>query len=45
LECLEIVPQKFDLAEAYLIMEGLTSLKPIEVQRLLEACTSTHLLH
>lgn len=40
LECFEIAPQKFDLAEAYLIMEGLTSLKPNEVQKLLEACTS-----
>ena len=37
LECFEIAPQKFDLAEAYLIMEGLTSLKPNEVQKLLEA--------
>ena len=40
LECLEIAPKKFDLAEAYLIMEGLTSLKPSEVQKLLESCTS-----
>ncbi len=40
LECLEIAPKKFDLAEVYLIMEGLTSLKPSEVQKMLEACTS-----
>jgi hypothetical protein len=37
LECFEIAPKNFDLAEAYLIMEGLTSLKPNEVQKLLEA--------
>ena len=40
MECLEIAPKKFDLAEVYLIMEGLTSLKPSEVQKLLEECTS-----
>jgi hypothetical protein len=40
LECLELAPNKFDLAEAYLIMEGLTSLKPSDVQKLLESCTS-----
>jgi hypothetical protein len=40
MECLEIAPKNFDLAEAYLIMEGLTSLQPSEVQKLLEACTS-----
>jgi hypothetical protein len=36
-ECFEIAPKNFDLAEAYLIMEGITSLKPNEVQKLLEA--------
>jgi hypothetical protein len=40
MECLELAPKKFDLAEVYLIMEGLTSLKPNEVQKLLEECTS-----
>ena len=40
MECLELAPKNFDLAEAYLIMEGLTSLQPSEVQKLLEACTS-----
>ena len=40
LECLEIAPKNFDLEEAYLIMEGLTSLNPMEVQKLLESCTS-----
>lgn len=40
MECLEIAPKNFDLVEAYLIMEGLKSLKPTEVQKLLEACTS-----
>ena len=40
MECLEIAPKKFDLTEAYLIMQGLTSLKPSDVQKLLEACTS-----
>lgn len=40
MECLEVAPKNFDLSEAYLVMEGLTSLKPAEVQGLLESCTS-----
>ena len=40
MECLEIAPKNFDLEEVYLIMEGLTSLNPMEVQKLLESCTS-----
>lgn len=40
LECLEMAPQKFDLSEAMLIMEGLTTLMPQQVQTLLENCNS-----
>jgi hypothetical protein len=40
LECLEMAPQKFDLNEALLIMEGLTTLMPMQVQTLLERCNS-----
>jgi hypothetical protein len=40
LECLEMAPQKFDLNEAMLIMEGLTALMPQQVQSLLEHCNS-----
>ena len=40
MECLEIAPKNFDLEEVYLIMEGLTSLNPMEIQKLLESCTS-----
>jgi hypothetical protein len=40
LECLEMTPQKFDLNEALLLMESLTTLMPNQVQTLLEHCNS-----
>ena len=40
LECLEMAPKKFDLNEALLIMEGLTGLRPDQVQTLLGQCKS-----
>ncbi|HEY9168496.1 MAG TPA: type IV toxin-antitoxin system AbiEi family antitoxin [Lutibacter sp.] len=40
LECLEMSPAQFDLVEASQIMEGLNTLKPNDVQLLLEQCTS-----
>ena len=40
MECLEMSPKKFDLNEALLIMEGLNTLRPDQVQTLLEQCKS-----
>lgn len=40
MECLYLAPDHFDLVEAYQIMEGLTTLRPVTVQRLLEQCRS-----
>lgn len=40
LECLFLVPEEQDLYECYQIMQGLTNLKPINVQQLLEVCHS-----
>ena len=40
MECLYLAPQKFDLLECYMIMEGLNTLRPELVQSLLELCTS-----
>jgi len=40
MECLELSPVQFDLMEASQIMEGLNTLKPNDVQLLLEQCTS-----
>ncbi len=40
LECLDMAPDHFDLEEAWLIMEGLNSLHPKQVQHLLEQCNS-----
>jgi hypothetical protein len=40
MECLEMTPDRFDLMEAFLIMEGLNALNPSEVQILLEKCSS-----
>ena len=40
LECLEMAPIRFDLEEAWLIMEGLSALLPSQVQSLLEHCNS-----
>jgi hypothetical protein len=40
MECLSLCPSQFPLAEAYELMEGLTSLRPTQVQTLLEQCKS-----
>ena len=40
MECLYLSPDKFDLVEAYQIMEGLDTLRPVTVQQLLEQCQS-----
>jgi len=40
MECLYLVPKYQDLYECYELMEGLNKLRPKEVQKLLEACTS-----
>ena len=40
MECLYLVPKYQDLSECYELMEGLNNLRPKEVQKLLEACTS-----
>lgn len=40
MECLELAPNRFELTEAYEIMEGLGLLKPDTVQLLLEQCKS-----
>lgn len=40
MECLWLAPNKFDLEEAWHIMEGLTSLPPSNIQNLLEQCSS-----
>lgn len=40
MECLYLSPYRFDLIEAYQIMEGLTAAHPEEVQRLLSVCNS-----
>lgn len=40
MECLDMAPERFDLTEAYQIMEGLNSLIPAHVQKLLEQCSS-----
>lgn len=40
MECLSLCPDKFPLTEAYELMEGLTSLRPKQVQELLEECKS-----
>ncbi len=40
MECLYLAPKEFDLVEAYQIMEGLGSLRPVIVQQLLEECRS-----
>jgi hypothetical protein len=40
MECLEMTPDRFDLEEAWLIMEGLNALPPKQVQHLLEQCSS-----
>ncbi|MDI9319078.1 MAG: type IV toxin-antitoxin system AbiEi family antitoxin [Phycisphaerales bacterium] len=40
LECLYLVPKYHDLVECYELMEGLSNLRPNEVQLLLEKCNS-----
>jgi hypothetical protein len=40
MECLSLTPNQFSLNEAYEIMDGLTSLRPVQVQELLESCKS-----
>ena len=40
LECFEMSPNRFDLEEGWLIMEGLNALRPALVQQLLEQCRS-----
>ena len=40
LECLYLSPKKFDLLECYQIMEGLVTLRPQVLQRLLVHCSS-----
>jgi hypothetical protein len=40
MECLYLAPDKQDLMECYELLEGLTNLRPQQVQALLEACTS-----
>lgn len=40
MECLSLCPNQFPLTEAYELMEGLMSLRPAQVQTLLEQCKS-----
>ena len=40
MECLYLAPEKMELLECYAVMEGLNNLKPAQVQKLLEVCTS-----
>jgi len=40
MECISMTPDRFDLLEAYEIMESLNFLPPDEVQQLLEECVS-----
>ena len=40
MECLSLCPKGFSLVEAYELMEGLSTLRPKQVQELLEECKS-----
>jgi hypothetical protein len=40
MECLSLSPYQFPLTEAYELMEGLSTLRPLQVQTLLEQCKS-----
>lgn len=40
MECLSLCPNEFSLSEAYQLMEGLSTLRPKQVQELLEECKS-----
>jgi hypothetical protein len=44
MECLYLSPEGFELAEAYQIMEGLATLRPVIVQALLEKCASVKVI-
>lgn len=40
MECLSLSPHQFSLTEDYELMEGLSTLRPVQVQTLLEQCKS-----
>jgi hypothetical protein len=40
MECLSLCPNQFPITEAYELMEGLATLRPTQVQTLLEQCKS-----
>ncbi|MDR0969832.1 MAG: type IV toxin-antitoxin system AbiEi family antitoxin domain-containing protein, partial [Lentimicrobiaceae bacterium] len=40
MECLYLCPNQFPLQEAYELMEGLPTLRPVQIQSLLEDCKS-----
>ena len=40
MECLSLCPNQFPLTEAYELMEGLATLRPAQIQTLLEQCKS-----
>ena len=40
MECLALCPNKFPLSEGFELMEGLSALRPLKVQELLEGCKS-----
>jgi len=40
MECLSLTPNQFSLSEAYELMDGLTTIRPVQVQELLENCKS-----
>ncbi len=44
MECLELAPLKFDLEEAWHIMEGLSALRPESVVELMHQCKSVKVL-
>ena len=44
LECLELTTKRFDLQEAWQIMEGLSALNPKNVQEIMEHCNSVKAL-
>ena len=40
MECLSLTPNQFSLSEAFELMDGLTTIRPVQVQELLENCKS-----
>lgn len=40
MECLALTPKEFSIHEAYELMEGLATLRPTQVQELMESCKS-----